>query len=272
MEDQSSLFAVIPAAVMRDKRLRANAKLLYGEITALARKGGYCWAENSHFAEVLGVSAKTVSELIGQLQKCGHIQVEVQRDDQSHVVLSRRLWIIGTLGTEPIPAPETADPSPEKSGDLPRKLGGPPPKNRGTSPEKSGGFNKEEIYKEIYKENTPKAPTGGSARNHVRGYKEKADWLPERFEAFWAWYRTHVRPENKQAALRAWDKLQPDDALIRRIGQALTAQIESREWQEGIGKPHASTYLNEHRWEDAENLPQPRSEQGRREETSWGWA
>ena len=55
------------------------------------------------------------------------------------------------------------------------------------------------------------------------------------------------RNENKQAAMDAWDRLQPDDAR----------QLETPAWKRGIGIPMASTYLNKARWTDAEDLPEP---------------
>ena len=100
----------------------------------------------------------------------------------------------------------------------------------------------------------PKAPQGGHASRKRSDPKKTADWKPERFDAFWEFYRSNVRPEAKQAAIRAWDKLQPDDDLIARIGRALQRQIASQSWQDGYGKPYASTYLNNARWEDAEGL------------------
>lgn len=75
-------------------------------------------------------------------------------------------------------------------------------------------------------------------------------WKPERFAAFWAFYRTHCRGESKHAAVRAWDRLRPDDELIAEIGHALRRQLRTEEWQRGIGIPYASTYLNQRRWED----------------------
>ena len=49
-----SLYSVIPARVRDDHSLRPNAKLLYGELSALAQAEGYCWAWNAHLAETLG--------------------------------------------------------------------------------------------------------------------------------------------------------------------------------------------------------------------------
>lgn len=99
----------------------------------------------------------------------------------------------------------------------------------------------------------PISPPGG--KRGRREAKNTADWKPERFEAFWTYYRTHVRGEDRQAAIRAWDKLRPDDTLIARIGRALEKQVASESWQAGYGKPYASTYLNRRRWEDVEGLP-----------------
>lgn len=85
-------------------------------------------------------------------------------------------------------------------------------------------------------------------------------WKPERFAAFWQYY---PRGESKQAAIAAWDKLRPDDALIDDIARALKRQMASEEWQRGVGIPYASTYLNQRRWEDEKHEPaEPQGEGG----------
>lgn len=113
----------------------------------------------------------------------------------------------------------------------------------------------------------PKAPQGGQRRK--RELKETADWKPERFEAFWTYYRTNVRGEDRQGAIRAWDKLKPDDTLIARIGRALEKQVASESWRAGYGKPYAGTYLNNARWKDVEDQPAPPAPEPERR--SYGW-
>ena len=39
-------YAVIPATVRYDNMLKSAEKVLYSEITALASKNGYCFAQN----------------------------------------------------------------------------------------------------------------------------------------------------------------------------------------------------------------------------------
>lgn len=91
------------------------------------------------------------------------------------------------------------------------------------------------------------------------------EWKPERFAGLWDFYPKEGR-KDKQRAMRAWDKLKPDDALIRRIGKALKIQKRSEMWQKGVGIPYLSTYLNGRRWEDV-----PEEDLVQRPEAHSGW-
>lgn len=71
-------YAIIPANVRYCKGLKANAKLLYGEITALCNKDGFCWAENSYFAQLYEVSEETISRWISDLKKHKFIFISVE--------------------------------------------------------------------------------------------------------------------------------------------------------------------------------------------------
>lgn len=74
-----SYFAIIPATVRYDKELEPNAKLLYGEISAMCNVEGFCWAENSYFAELYNVSVFTISRWISKLEKRGHINTDLNK-------------------------------------------------------------------------------------------------------------------------------------------------------------------------------------------------
>lgn len=91
MEEQKSAgyYAIIPASVRYDEHLSANAKLLYGEITALANQKGYCWATNSYFAKLYRVDKRTVTRWVGELVHGSHIKVVIKRDAMQKVVERR---------------------------------------------------------------------------------------------------------------------------------------------------------------------------------------
>jgi hypothetical protein len=73
MEPARSYFAVIPAQVRYSKNICANSKLMYGEITALSNERGYCFAGNSYFSQLYGVSISTISRWVKELSDEGFI-------------------------------------------------------------------------------------------------------------------------------------------------------------------------------------------------------
>ena len=72
-EEKKSYYAIIPANVRYDESLPPNAKLLYGEITALCNAEGYCWASNKYFADLYGVSISSIKRWIKALIDKGYI-------------------------------------------------------------------------------------------------------------------------------------------------------------------------------------------------------
>lgn len=86
-------YAVIPADVRYDDQIPANAKLLYGEISALTSPEGFCFAGNDYFAGIYGLSERTVRSLIGSLQKAGYVQVELEKDLTTGQVVRRKIWL-----------------------------------------------------------------------------------------------------------------------------------------------------------------------------------
>lgn len=78
MEGKKSYYAIIPANVRYDKNLNANAKLLYGEITALCNEKGYCWATNEYFASLYNTSEKTITRWISSLKDSDYIDTKIE--------------------------------------------------------------------------------------------------------------------------------------------------------------------------------------------------
>lgn len=93
-EQKKSYYAIIPADVRYDKTLPPNAKLLYGEITALCNERGYCWATNKYFADLYGVSTTSVSKWISALIDRGYIKSRIVYKDGTKEIDSRYITII----------------------------------------------------------------------------------------------------------------------------------------------------------------------------------
>ena len=93
MDERSpSYYAIIPASVRYDDSLPSNAKLLYGEISALVGAEGFCFANNAYFAQLYKLSERTVSALISKLQKEGYIVVDLDRDESGQIK-QRKLFL-----------------------------------------------------------------------------------------------------------------------------------------------------------------------------------
>ena len=210
-------YTVLSNYHLRDPRLKLGAKGLLSLVLSLPED----WEYSIEGLAALGPEGKdAVRSAVKQLEAAGYITR--QRSHDSGGQFSSSVYIIREK-------PEEAPP-----------LAGFPSLVK-PSLEKPTAENPTELNKDI--QIPPKAPQGGRRREA----KEEPDWKPERFRGFWKFY---PRGENKQAAIRAWDKLRPSDELIDRMGAALKRQKQSEDWRAGIGVPYASTWLNQRRWED----------------------
>ncbi len=90
---KNSYYAIIPAIVRYDKSLTPNAKLIYGEITALCNERGYCWASNGYFSKLYEVDVRTISRWISQLNKKSYIKTQIIYDDGTKRVKQRNIFI-----------------------------------------------------------------------------------------------------------------------------------------------------------------------------------
>lgn len=73
--EQPNYYAIIPANVRYDSELTPNAKLLYGEITSLCDREGYCWATNNYFSKLYKTSDKTITRNLNLLEQKGYINI-----------------------------------------------------------------------------------------------------------------------------------------------------------------------------------------------------
>lgn len=110
-EQQRSYYAIIPANVRYDKDLAPNAKLLYGEITALCNEKGYCWASNQYFAELYGVSILSIKRWVNSLVTKGYVYRTLTYKPNSKEVDKRILSIDGGIKIDTTSVQKCYDPS-----------------------------------------------------------------------------------------------------------------------------------------------------------------
>ena len=91
--ENPNYYAIIPATV-RYSNITPNAKLLYGEITALSNKHGYCYASNAYFSSLYGVSKTSINNWINELIDNKFISREIVYAENSKEVVNRYLRIV----------------------------------------------------------------------------------------------------------------------------------------------------------------------------------
>ena len=252
-QGRPSYWAVLPATVRYDTKLPSSAKLLYAEISALTESYGYCWAPNDYFERLYGITDRTVIRLLQALEKGRYIRIE------GGGTTKRRIF----CGINPLAdaAPIEAPARREQKKTTDKNVTGTDKNVSGTDKNVTAIYNKK--MDQDNGANPPQPPRGRREARRENQTTAPA-WKPERFEAFWRYYPAipdgngHGRRPAKARAVKAWDKLRPDDEEIAAMGRALKALKESRQWTEGIGIPYAATWINSRAWRDeTEDLPTP---------------
>lgn len=231
-------FTVLYKSAIRDTRLSFE---MLGFLTYMLDKPPDWEFTISGMAKERGVGLAQVRRLVGLLEKAGYLLREQAHDDggkfaknvyvlQEKPPLSRNQY-----DGEPLKSPLSgnADIGETRQREKPLSVSATQSKN---------------VETKAYNNPPYSPPKGDGEEPRKRRSKTTPAWKPERFEGFWAYY---PRGENRMGAVRAWDKLKPDDALIETIGRALQVLKASPAWRDGVGIPYASTFLNGRRWEDA---------------------
>lgn len=183
MEEKPNYYAIIPANIRYDADLTANAKLLYGEITALCNEKGYCWATNEYFANLYGVSKTSISKWISSLIQKEYIFSEIIYKEGTKEILNRYLRII----REPIEE--------KLNRGIEEKL-----KDNNTSINNT--INKKEIYKERFKK-----PTLEEVKEYCEERNNGID--AETFINFYeskGWMVGKNKMKDWKASVRTWEK------------------------------------------------------------------
>ena len=215
---------MIPAQVRYATDIPSGAKLLYGEISSLTDARGYCFASNKYFAELYGVGIRTVQRYLDALKNAGLIRIT----DGEGGTDQRKIF----AGVNPLSDPhDKIDTGDDKIDTAPVTELSPP-------------------YNELNKkeEQIPQKPPRG------RAAKKAPDHLPEEFDRLW---KAYPRGDDKQGAIREWDRLKPDEATIFAMKSALLLQMQTDEWQRGIGIPYFCRWLSHRRWEDEKLRSRP---------------
>ena len=235
-------YTQIANVALRDKRMSLAVRGFFALMLSLPPDTDHSIA---YFAKAGGISKDTVYKYFGILEELGYLIREQQHGKNGQFGAN-----IYDLNDSPPAAPcRTLPDTAEPCTVLP-------------------DTEKSDTKERTLKRNNPLEPPRGGSR-----VPEAAKWKPERFEGFWKFYRENVNPANRSAARKAWDKLKPDDATIDAIASALVERLRTdEEWRRGIGRPHASTYLNGKMWLDGWNREQPpqRPPDEPRQE-AWGW-
>jgi len=106
MENKKNYYAIIPAPVRYCKKLKANEKLMFGELTALTNEKGFCYASNDYFANLYDVSKTSVSKWISNLEKNKFIRLKMIYQKGTKQIKERRIYIAPLLKKTSIPIEE----------------------------------------------------------------------------------------------------------------------------------------------------------------------
>ena len=77
-------YGFIPSILRHHHKIRANAKLLYSEITATIEQSGYCVKNNIYFSKVLSLSKTSISQLMNELRGYGFIKVIIENEENTN--------------------------------------------------------------------------------------------------------------------------------------------------------------------------------------------
>ena len=225
MAERASFWVVFPASVFYDHELPPRSVMLYGVISNFCNHYGVCTVKNETFAKYFGVETRSIPRLLKPLVEQGHIRVDMVN-----------------VGGKTVRAISLAV-APERH-------------DKNVTPHHDN-FVTQNNNKNI--NNPPIAPQGaepeGKPRSGKRRPCQQTELTPEledSFKRFWDAYPPERR-KDKQKARQRWGQLNPDVELVEKILSSIQTLMTTDDWQRGV-IPLPSTFLNNRRWEDAEEV------------------
>lgn len=205
-------YGILPKKVMRDETLDGTAKLIYAYFCSFAGAGDSCFPSRSLICRELKITTNTFSKYLRQLVTRGLISVEQVKDKGkfSHNVYTINAEI-------------------------------PPCRNSRCTVETVSQMT---VYGEMSTINNSSIINSNSINNNNRDIGQTQKMM---FDTFW---KAYPRKVNKQAAEKAFNKLQPSEDLFKAMMAGLDNHKKSKQWIDPQYIPHASTWLNGKRWED----------------------
>ena len=100
-ENRMGYYCVIPSKILGDSELSADEKILYGQISGLANKEGFCWATNEYLATLFAdkngnpKTKRTVINWLNNLEAKNYIKREnIYHKENPNQIIERRIYIV----------------------------------------------------------------------------------------------------------------------------------------------------------------------------------
>lgn len=236
MNEHRGFYAIIPAIVRYDNQLNGNAKLLYGELTALANERGYCWATNQYFASLYNVSKRTIISWMKQLEKRKYIKIQVFYKPDSKIVDRRHIYIL------PFPT-DTEFYTPSEENFI----------TYGKNHHEGGEENFTTPGEENFTENNTLLNNTENNTKNKKNSVEPSSTMPELFEKVW---KTYPKKTNKKKAKEQFLKKIKSDEDFERFKTGYKAYLKYIKLNDWYHPQELFRWIRDDRYNDEYDLSQ----------------
>ena len=92
----------IPANIWLSKELSPAEKMILGEVDALSKETGWCYAGRKHFTEWLHCTPQNVTYYVNNLERLGYLKVERSAGERSRMqIVNERFYLVGSQSSLP---------------------------------------------------------------------------------------------------------------------------------------------------------------------------